>query len=113
MQSTPAPHAASVSQETLVGELLDEAAFTLEELARACHVPPGWVIERVTSGLLDAAPSAPGVWRFTSASLVRARRLSSLETTFDANPELAALTADLIEEVAQLRQRLRAEGLDA
>lgn len=100
-------------QEALAGELLEDAALTLDELARACRVPPGWVIERVESGLLEAAPDTPGAWRFTSASLVRARRLSSLESTFDAAPELAALTADLIEEVALLRQRLQAAGLDA
>jgi chaperone modulatory protein CbpM len=104
--------AISVSQ-ALAGELLDDVALTLDELARACRVPPGWIIERVESGLLQASPGAPGQWRFASASLVRARRLCSLETTFDANPEIAALAADLIEEVAQLRERLRAAGLDA
>lgn len=107
------PTTAISAHPAFAGDLLDDVALTLDELARACRVPPGWVIERVSAGLLDAAPSAPGTWRFTSASLVRARRLSSLETTFDANPELAALTADLIEEVAHLRQRLRAAGLDA
>ena len=38
---------------------------------------------------------------------LRARRLAQFETTFDADPQLAALTTDLIEEVAQLRQQLR------
>ncbi len=112
MSTTAGPHTNPFPQEALVGELLEEAALTLDELARACRVPPGWVIERVESGLIDVSPSQPGVWRFTSASLVRARRLVSLETTFDAAPELAALTTDLIEEVAQLRQRLRDAGLD-
>jgi chaperone modulatory protein CbpM len=37
---------------------------------------------------------------------VRARRIAHLETTFDADPHLAALAADLMEEVAALRQRL-------
>jgi chaperone modulatory protein CbpM len=31
---------------------------------------------------------------------------------FDAPPEIAALTADLIEEVQRLRERLRALGLE-
>jgi len=106
------PNTALSTNPTLVGELLDDAALTLEELARACRVPPGWVIERVEAGLLQASPSASGHWCFASASLVRARRLHNLETTFDANAEIAALAADLIEEVAQLRQRLRAAGLN-
>ena len=113
MNTTPFLHAMACAQEALAGELLEEAALTLDELARACRVPPGWVIERVESGLLQANTSPPGQWRFASASLVRARRLSQLETTFDAAPELAALTADLIEEVLHLRQRLRTAGLDA
>jgi len=105
------PNAITV-QHALAGELLEEAALSLEELARACRVPPGWVIERVESGFLEAAAAVPGEWRFASASLVRARRLCNLETTFDAGPEIAALTADLIEELDRLRQRLRAAGLD-
>ncbi|RYF39595.1 MAG: MerR family transcriptional regulator, partial [Comamonadaceae bacterium] len=51
-----------------------------------------------------------GQWRFDSATLVRARRIASLEACFDADPQLAALTADLIEEVAQLRRQLRVLG---
>jgi len=106
------PNAITV-QDALVGELLEEIALSLEELARACHVPPRWVIERVESGFLETCAATPGEWRFASASLVRARRLCNLETTFEAGPEIAALTADLIEEVVNLRQRLRAAGLDA
>jgi chaperone modulatory protein CbpM len=99
--------------QALAGDLLEEVALSLEELARACRVPPDWVIERVESGFLEASTAPPGQWRFASASLVRARRLCNLETTFEAGPEIAALAADLIEEVERLRQRLRAAGLDA
>lgn len=99
--------------DALAGDLLEDVALSLDELARACRVPPGWIIERVESGFLQASTAAPDEWRFASASLVRARRLCNLETTFGAGPEIAALTADLIEEVASLRQRLRSAGLDA
>ena len=44
--------------------------------------------------------------RFDSVTLVRARRVAQLESCFDADPQLAALTADLIEEVARLRKQL-------
>ncbi|GAA3988441.1 hypothetical protein GCM10022279_09390 [Comamonas faecalis] len=90
-----------------LAQLLDEhAALTLQELARACSQDSTWVTERVSSGLLQA-DLVEGHWRFAGATVLRARRLAQLETTFDADPELAALTADLIEEVTQLRQRLR------
>ncbi len=104
-------NAQAVTPESLIGELLDDAALSLDELAQACCMPTVWVVERVDAGLLQPSASTPGQWRFTGASVVRARRLCQLEQTFDAVPELAALTADLIEEVALLRQRLRAAGL--
>ncbi|SDM29191.1 chaperone modulatory protein CbpM [Oryzisolibacter propanilivorax] len=90
-----------------LAELLDEQVqLTLDELARSCAMGPGWVVERVQAGLLQGEQSG-GQWRFSSTTVVRARRLARLETTFDADPQLAGMTADLIEEVAQLRQRLR------
>ena len=87
-------------------ELLDEGAFTTEELARACGVGVAWVREHVEAGALRFDPPS-GEWRFDSATLIRARRIARLEAAFDADPQLAALTADLIEEVAALRRQLR------
>ena len=55
---------------------------------------------------------ASGEWRFDSVTLVRARRIAQLETTFEADPQLAALAADLIEEVTRLRRQLRALGAE-
>ena len=88
------------------GEVLGEAAFTADEIARACGVATGWVHERVEAGVLQV-DTATGEWRFDSTTLVRARRLHGLEAGFDADPQLAALTVDLIEEVQRLRERLR------
>lgn len=86
----------------------ESSTLTVEELAAACAVDPGWVVERVEAGLIGGRIDAAGTrWRFASAELVRARRLVSIERGMDANPELAALVADLIEEVHALRQRLR------
>jgi chaperone modulatory protein CbpM len=90
-------------------EVLGEGAFTADDIARACGVAVTWVHERVEAGVLQADP-ASGDWRFDSATLVRARRIARLEASFDADPQLAALTADLIEEVAALRRRLRLLG---
>ena len=91
---------------------LDEAALTLDELARACAVEPGWVVRRVRTGILLAGTdAAPEAWRFTSVDLVRARSLLRIERDFDANEEVAALVVDLTEEVRRLRRRLRAVGL--
>lgn len=93
------------------GELIDEAALTLEELARACSVETEWVIERIESGLLADGSPYVASWRFTSYDLTRARRMCQLERDFEAAPELAALATDLIEENQRLRGRLQAAGI--
>ena len=87
--------------------LIDEETLDLQELASACAVPPTWVVERVEAGLL-ACDSSGGEMRFASAHLVRARRMVQTERCFEANQEAAALVADLIEEVEQLRRQLHA-----
>jgi chaperone modulatory protein CbpM len=95
-------------------ELLDQAMLSLQELARHCRTSPQWVIEHVQTGVFrydndDAATQITAEqWRFSSQTLVRARRIAHLEHCFDADPQLAALTTDLIEEVQQLRRQLRA-----
>lgn len=100
-------------EQAIEGVLLDEAALTMEELARACAVEPGWVVHRVRTGiLLNDAGGQPEAWRFTSADLVRARELARIEQDFDASEELAALVVDLTEEVRRLKSRLRLLGHD-
>ena len=100
-------HVALLSAE--LGEALGTAAFTADELARACGMSPDWVHARVEAGVLQV-DMASGAWRFDSVTLVRARRIAQLESTYDADPQLAALTTDLIEEVTLLRRRLAALG---
>ena len=89
-----------------LGEILDEAVFTVEGFAQACGVSSAWVQERVAAGVLHVDISS-GTWRFDGVTLVRARRIAQLEATYDADPQLAALTTDLIEEVKQLRRQLQ------
>lgn len=96
---------------TLTGVLLDDAALTVDELARACAVEPEWVVQRVRTGILLDGRQQDSGWRFTSVDLVRARRLRDIELAFDANDELAALVVDLSDEVRRLKARLRAAGL--
>ncbi|MBS7778187.1 MerR family transcriptional regulator [Acidovorax sp. CCYZU-2555] len=94
-------------------EVLDTAALDLAQLAHACAQPTGWVVQRVHEEVLqiDAASGEDrGEWRFSSHTLLRARRIAHLETAFDADPQLAALAADLMEEVQTLRKLLHERG---
>ena len=77
------------------------------EAVRRRGVEPDWLMRHVDEGLFPHAVSVAGVWRFSSASLLRARRMRQLERDFDAIPELAALVADLLEEMDDLQARMR------
>jgi chaperone modulatory protein CbpM len=99
--------------ESISGVLLDEAALTVEEFARAVDVEPEWVVRHVQAGVLGGQASIHVTsWRFRSRDLDRARRLLRMERDFDANEELAALVADLGDEIRRLRARLRVLGLE-
>lgn len=99
-----------------VEALLDELWLDLDALCRLAGVSEPWLRERLDAGLLPARPAWPVAPRellhFSAADLRRARRLACLERDFDAVPELAALVADLEDEVAALRARLRRLGLE-
>jgi len=99
-------------QDVLIGALLEDACLTLDELSRACAVPPEWVIEHVREGLLPTPGKPSSVWRFSSRDLARARQMLRFERDFDAVPELAALVADLLAELDEMRARLRRAGFD-
>jgi chaperone modulatory protein CbpM len=93
--------------EVLIGSLLEDSWLTLEQLAAACPAEPDWLIARIEAGLFPQAESIAGTWRLSSTGLLRARRMRQLERDFEADPELAALVADLLEEMDDLRARLR------
>jgi chaperone modulatory protein CbpM len=100
-------------REPLSGVLLEDAALSLDELARACNVEPDWVVRHVQAGVLgDELTVQVTSWRFRSGDLNRARRLLALERDFEANEQLAALVIDLGDEIRRLRTRLRVLGLE-
>ncbi len=94
--------------DVLMGSLLEESWLTIEQLSRACRAEPQWLLRHLEEGLLPGAECVAGTWRFSSATLVRARRMRDLEQDFDAAPELAALVADLLEELDRLRAQVGA-----
>ncbi|MBS1156797.1 MAG: transcriptional regulatory protein, MerR family [Proteobacteria bacterium] len=96
--------------DILIGSLMEESWLTLEQVAAACTVEPEWLIIHIEEGLFPQTESVAGTWRFSSESLLRARRMRQLERDFDATPELAALVADMQEELDTLRAQLRRRG---
>ncbi len=100
-----------LGMQIVSGDLIDEVALDLNELARACQVEPDWVVRHVQAGVLGEEAEVTAL-RFRSGDLARARRLLELERHFDANEDLAALVIDLADEVRRLRARLRTFGIE-
>lgn len=95
--------------------------LTLEQLCSVYSLERDWLVVRVREGLIpalgdedargDHASSDHTTWRFATTALARVRRMHEIERSYDAAPELAALVADMLEEMDALRARLRREGL--
>jgi chaperone modulatory protein CbpM len=97
--------------KTVIDAVLEEASLTLEQMACACAASEEWIVARVQEGLLRRLDEPRSAWRFGAADVRRARRMLEIEQGFDATPELAALVADLLDEMDALRARLRGAGL--
>ncbi|MEW6688565.1 MAG: chaperone modulator CbpM [Pseudomonadota bacterium] len=91
-------------------DLLEGACLTLEQLCAASALERSWLVERIEAGLVPAEGGSAASWRFSSTVLVRVRRMHDIERAYDAAPELAALVADMLEEMDALRARLRRFG---
>lgn len=81
--------------------------LTLEQLCSVCALERDWLVVRVREGLIPALGDSDAEWRFTTATLARVRRMRDIERSYDAAPELAALVADMLEEMDALRAQLR------
>ena len=116
IDDTRAPADAGGSDEQAGGhDPLHASHLSLDALCGVGFVSAAWLSERVEAGLIPAHPGADGAWRFEATVLRRVSTMHALERDFDANPELAALVADLRDEIEQLRHRLarmtlRAQG---
>ena len=90
------------------GFVLDETTtLTLDELSGACSVRVERIVELVDEGVLDPAGGELGEWCFPGSSLRRARVAMHLQRDLDINVAGVALVLDLLDEIENLRSRLR------
>ena len=98
----------SKKTELLRGDLLDEdVEMTLAQLCQACELSEAQIIELVEQGIIDPLGPEPAEWRFVSISLRRVRITRNLQRDLGVNAPGAALALELLEEVEELRARLR------
>ncbi|HSN03785.1 chaperone modulator CbpM [Nitrospira sp. NS4] len=91
----------------------DEGVLSIEELARACGAEVQWIVELVAVGVLEPQGAEASGWRFRATDLTCARRVARLQRDFDASLDAAAVMLDLLDQIEQLRARLKRAGLDA
>lgn len=100
-------------QDLLTGSVIgDEGVLALEELARACGAESEWIVELVAVGVLAPQGRETTDWRFRATDLTCARRVARLQRDFDASLDAAAVMLDLLDQIEQLRARLKRAGLD-
>jgi chaperone modulatory protein CbpM len=92
----------------LSGELLEEEAeVSLAQLCQACGLSEEEIVKLVDEGIIDPVGHKPTVWRFHAVSLRRVRITRNLQQELGVNTPGAALALTLLEELEELRARLR------
>ena len=97
-----------MNANTLSGTLIDEQArLSLEEICNSCSVQTEWVINLVEEGILEPSGAERTQWTFSGSSMWRVQVARRLQSDLDINLAGVALAIDLLEEIREMRSRLR------
>lgn len=81
--------------------------LTLGDLCRACQISAEQALALVDEGIIEPTGPEPSLWRFQVLSIRRVRCAYRLTQDLGVNLAGAALAVELLEEIEQLRMRLR------
>lgn len=96
------------SLKMLSGDLLEEdVELSLAQICRACRLSAEQIVELVDQGVIEPSGREPVSWRFQGISLRRVRFTQRMQRDLGVNAPGAALALDLLDELEQLRSRLR------
>ena len=73
----------------------------------ACNVDAKWIAELVEYGVIEPISPTGSDWQFASVSIVRVAKAKRLERDLSLNPPGVALALDLLQEIEELRSRLK------
>jgi len=99
-----------MTRDTWIAEPLEQGEpVTVGELSRACGLQADYVVDMVQVGVIEPIEGRwPAEWRFHPYAVVRVQRALRLRHDLAVDLEGTPLILDLIEEVRELRQRVRA-----
>lgn len=84
----------------------DEQGISLDQLCHTCGLSVDAVVELVDEGILKVQ-GRRSLWRFSSENIRRAQIANRLKRDLEINLAGVAVTLDLIEQLEELRGRLR------
>lgn len=89
-------------------EVLEEdVELTLAEFCHVCRIPADRALDLVNLGVVEPSGRQPSKWRFQGVSVRRVHRASRLQKDLGVNDAGVALALDLLDELEQLRRRLK------
>jgi len=91
--------------EIFADESPDE--MNLYDLCQMCHTETDLIIDMVNHGLLNPSGRSPANWHFHRNDLYRLQRARRLQKDLEINLAGIALVFDLLEELEQLRARVK------
>lgn len=88
----------------------DELILSLDELCQSCDVETKVIVEFVEYGVVEPKGHLPKEWHFSSYDLNRIRCARRLQDDLHVNLEALGLVLDLIEELHELRDKMKRLG---
>ena len=95
-------------KQLLSGEILEEQIeVTFGELCQTCNLTAEQVLELIEHGVVEPRAGQPTSWRFEGISIRRVRSAQRLQQDLGVNAAGVALALDLLDELTEMRERLR------
>ena len=96
----------------LSGTVIENDSLTLGQLCHACNVHADWILSLVEESIIEPQGENIRLWRFSGASLLRARSALRLQRDLGVNLAGIALALNLIEELEKLRAQIKTQSHD-
>jgi len=96
------------TSSTISSEIIEIGAVcTIEELCLVCNVEAEWISELVDHAVIEPIAETGPNWQFASLSIIRVAKAKRLRHDLNLNTPGVALALDLLDEIEELRSRLK------
>ena len=96
-----------MTQEPISTVLDETITYDFEEICHVCRVRDQLVFDMINEGMLTPIGDSPKSWKFSAASIKTIQVTVRLQEDLGVNLPGVALALDLLEELEDLRARVR------